>query len=624
MRLLVLAICLAAAAAGGAQPDRGLAQNQPPSWRQSEQPNVPWPDQGSWAYPTDPSPWIAPGWPGAEAPPFLGQPTRGGGPSSQAPIIPWDQAPGSSWPTNPDRPAGPVWGPRQFGPWSPDSPATQPRGMQPPYPIQPPAVPARPNWPGMTPGWQRPDPMPSGPRTQQPIPFQTAAWTPRLEWSLETRDPYLQQPVLLRLEVTSSDDPGTPNLELPTTDDALLKILSGPTSAIRFDQGQQRISQRFILSLTPLRTGDLTIPPLRIRGSLGFGQGYELATDPIRLQVRPPMPSVRPWLPLKSLTISARLDPEGPLTPGQPVSLALELKATGGTAIQLPTLEKQLTAANLRIYREQTLTDAKLSADGAELIATRIEYYTLVPQAAGRLTLPEISIAWWNTERGVREVARLPPLTLEARGGLVHQALTWLATATGKLWLPFALILLVLGSYWVGARYRGRLPALGGDLIRLTLGAISWGGGRIARWLKPLGRALDPALWVGWVHSLSLRLLPTEQRLIRHLRHAARARTPEDWYRRLAQAGLAEPGELTRSGLLARILNTRPQADPQALARLLSQLDAAVYGRAPLDFAQWKRDWRRQLRGGLKAPLGGRGQWLRRAGLPPLNPQVGL
>ncbi|QIK37519.1 protein BatD [Caldichromatium japonicum] len=474
----------------------------------------------------------------------------------------------------------------------------------------------------MAPGWQGPASPPSGPRPQAPGPFQApSAWTPRLNWSIETSDPYLQQPVLLRLEVASSDDPGTLSLELPTTDDALLKVFSGPTNDIRFEQGVQQIIKRFILTLTPVRTGDLALPPIRVKGTLGFGQVYELATDPIRLQVRPPMPSVRPWLPLKSLILKAHLDREGPLAPGQPVTLVIELAATGGTATQLPSLEKQLAASGLRVYREQALTDTRLSADGQALLAGRTEYYTLIPQNSGRLTLPELSIAWWNLERAVREVARLSPLTLEVRGGPLQQTLAWLADIAARLWLPLVVILLVLGSYWVGTRYRGRLPELGRDVIRLTLTVAAGGWRQLSAWGAPLTRTLAPGSVFRRLHRFGLRLLPEQRRLILKLRHAEGAKTPEDWYRRLMQTDLVDPGALTRPGLLGRLVNACPKANPQTLARLLRQLDAAIYGREPLDFAQWKRDWHRQLRRGCK-PLARTGRWLQRAGLPPLNPQV--
>lgn len=632
--LTLLAIVAVVIAPGFAQTDRMLAPSPSPPWAQPGQAVGTPPDQGSRlgnavAQPIPPF-WLPPGRSFQPPLPYGAPPAPWSYPSQQAPAQPPAQgtnpSPSGPWgqgpqPVEPNWPTGQGWGPQRFGPWGPASPSTPPQRAQPPV-SQPPVSPSRPDWPGMAPSWQQPASPPSGPRAQGPGPFQApSAWTPRLDWSIETSDPYLQQPVLIRLEVTSSDDPGTLSLELPTTDDALLKVFSGPTSDIRFEQTGQQISKRFILTLTPLRTGDLALPPIRVKGTLGFGQSYELMTDPIRLQVRPPMPSVRPWLPLKSLTLSARLDREGPVTPGQPLTLAIELAATGGTAIQLPSLEKQLAAPGLKVYREQALTDTRLSADGTELIASRTEYYTLIPQNSGRLSLPELGIAWWNLERGVREVARLSPIILEVRGGPLQQALAWLAAIAARLWLPLAAILLVLGSYWVGARYRGRLPELGRDLLHLTLRGAAWGWRQLSAWGAPLARALAPAPVFRRLHRLGLHLLPEQRRLILKLRHAEGAKTPEDWYRRLMQTDLLAPGALTRPGLLARVLHTCPKADPQALARLLSQLDAAIYGREPLDFARWKRDWRRQVRGGCRMPLARTGRWLRRTGLPPLNPR---
>jgi hypothetical protein len=55
--------------------------------------------------------------------------------------------------------------------------------------------------------------------------------------------------------------------------------------------------------------------------------------------------------------------------------------------------------------------------------------------------------------------------------------------------------------------------------------------------------------------------------------------------------------------------------------RLMQQLDSALYNRRDIDFARWKRDFRRALRpgtGALRGLLAGR---VRRGHLPALNPQ---
>lgn len=478
------------------------------------------------------------------------------------------------------------------------------------------------NWqpryaPGYLPGY--------APNSIQPT--HTAA--PTLEWSLEFADPYLQQPTILKLDVVSRDNLSSVNLELPSTSDVLLKTLKGPSTEIRSNRGQQEIVNRFVLTAVPLRTGDLELPPIKVTGTLagmGLGQRYEAGTErPIHLQVRPPMTSVRPWLPLKSLTLKSSLDREGTLEPGQPVTLALEITAVGGTAVQLPSLENQLTGPDLRVYREQTFTTTELSPDGRQLLANRTEYYTLVPQTGGRVILPEMSLAWWNVDLGMREVARLPLKTLDVRGGgpFGFSAATLAASPWTGLWIPITGALLLIGGYWVGVFYRGRVLDLGRDLLCLTGRGLSATHRLMVTRIGTRLRPLAPSALLERGRETLWCALPASRHVIARVRHANRTSQPDDWYPRFAAAphgGRLFSGESNQPAIIAHIRAHRPGVDPAQLARLLGRLDAAIYGGAPLDFPRWKREFVRQVRHGAGRSGGASGH-IRWAGLPALNPR---
>ncbi|MBK1655387.1 BatD family protein [Allochromatium vinosum] len=569
------------------------------------------------------------------APPYYGQPYYGQ-PPQPTPSRPQPQ----TWPVQPvppqsvQPPLSPQPGASQYRPIAPNHAQGVPPRYQPPSPT--PAqgtmpAPSPQGYPGYAPNWQRgyTPGYPSGyaPGSVQP----TAARAPTLEWSLEFADPYLQQPTILKLDVVSRDNLSSVNLELPSTSDVLMKTLKGPSTETRSNHGQQEIVNRFVLTVVPLRTGDLELPPIKATGTLaglGLGQRYEASTErPIHLQVRPPMTSVRPWLPLKSLTLKSSLDREGTLEPGQPVTLALEIAAVGGTAVQLPSLENQLTGPDLRVYREQTLTTTELSPDGRQLLANRTEYYTLVPQSGGRLTLPEMSLAWWNVDLGVREVARLPLKTLDVRGGgpFGFSSATLAASPWARLWIPITGVLLLIGGYWVGVFYRGRVLDLGRDLLRLTGRGLKHGYRLTATWIGPHLRPLAPSALLERVHETLWRVRPAGQHVIAQVRHANRAGQPGDWYPRFASAprgGRVLRGESNQPAVIAHIRAHRPGVDPAELARLLNQLDAAIYGGAPLDFPRWKRAFLRQVRRGSgvwrQSGASGRVRW---TGLPALNPR---
>lgn len=453
---------------------------------------------------------------------------------------------------------------------------------------------------------------------------------PKLEWRLAERDPYLQQPVVLHLDVVSSDNLSTADLEVGSSGDFLIKTLRGPDTSTRETSGRREIVNSFVLTVTPLRDGDLSLPTIKVTGEQvvgGLTQHYEARTErPIRFQVRPSMTSVRPWLPLRSLSLKSSLDREGTLEPGQPVTLAVEIAGEGASAVQLPSLESQLTGPDFRVYREQTLTDTQLSADERQLLAKRTEYYTLVPQVGGRLSLPEMSIAWWNVDLGVREVTRLPIKTLRVRGGgpFGFSASTLSFSGWAMVWIPLAGVALLVVGYWVGVLFRGRPWQLSRASLGLLLRASAAGLGFVYRKAAPHLAGLGPAVLMDKARQAMLRRMPAGARLRRCIRHANRGSTPAEWRARFeaeSRACLPLKGSLTQPALTQRILEHRPQADREPIERLMRQLDAARYGHASIDFGRWKRELMAEVRPGAGMLRGsgseGRVRW---AALPALNP----
>ena len=51
------------------------------------------------------------------------------------------------------------------------------------------------------------------------------------------------------------------------------------------------------------------------------------------------------------------------------------------------------------------------------ITARQVTVVGIVPTRAGTLTLPEISIPWWNTQTDREEVAIIPAMTYEVLGG---------------------------------------------------------------------------------------------------------------------------------------------------------------------------------------------------------------
>jgi hypothetical protein len=452
----------------------------------------------------------------------------------------------------------------------------------------------------------------------------------------------VQENVLLRLKVISDQSLTKATPEFPDANDLILQKLEEPKASSRTaPDGHREIVTEFIYALTPLRAGDLSLPAPRVTGEMagdayGHAQRFDASgSEAIRLQVRPALTSVQPWLPLRALTLKASLD-DHPIKAGEPVSLMLELDAIGASGSQLPSLESFLESSDFRVYREQTQTEAKVSADGQRLEGKRTEHYTLVPRADGRLHLPELRLPWWNVTTGSREWVSLPA---KLGGGTVEEARAGARagaraeesdSGAGWLWLSLSSLLLPLIGFAAGLRYRGRV---GSSRQREPLGA---GWRRRVRAVagltrRRLGRARDrlhPApLW----RRLGRHwrgLLPASSRFLFCLSAANREREPAVWARRFQSeacrhlpTAVQTPGAGVLPGLAGQVLRLRPSADPDQVIRLLRQLDGALYGGQDIDFGRWKRDFARQVGRiqGLLRTRGGKPR-LERPRLPALNP----
>jgi len=565
--------------------------------------------------------------------------------------------PGSSDRDN-RQPPGP--GPWQFRPQGPGNA----RGFPPAY-QQPPAAAS-----GQMPAYQQPS-YQQQPAYQQPGPKYGPGWPgqypspygqqapqqagnpPRLELELSDHQPYVEEHVLLELRVVSDENLETATPELPTSNDVLFQKIEGPkASSRRGPRGNQEIVNEFVYTLTPLRAGNIEVPPLRVTGNsygsgygYGYGQGrgqrFEVTTsEPIRLQVRPAMASVRPWLPLENLTLKATLDGGEEVEQGHPVTLTLELDAEGATGSQLPSLESLLQSPEFRVYREQTLTENHLSQDGNHLQGRRTEYFTLVPRAGGKLQLPEIRIPWWNVTTGTLEYAGLPVHTLDVDGDSSASP-SGAASGGEKLgwfWLPLAAVSLLLLGYWGGIWYEGRATTGASDEAGAERGAggklrerFGTGLGSLATSLSAgaaeLAKRMNPAPLLARIQPRLSKALPPSSRFLRCVRTANREEDPAVWAERfqdLTCRHLQFDTQTPLPGITGKILALRPGADPEQLRSLMQQLDGALYGNQDIDFRRWKRQFRSQI-GRRRGLAGSSGKKLRliRARLPELNPQGG-
>ncbi len=125
---------------------------------------------------------------------------------------------------------------------------------------------------------------------------------------------------------------------------------------------------------------------------------------------RPPGSGSDAWLPARSLTLSATgIDANSSARVGEPLTLTLHLKAQGLGFEQLPEL-KLPKIDGAEIYPDKETTQNR--DDGDWQYGERVRKFAIVPNRPGSLTLPALSLSWWDTGHDRAANAEVPALTL--------------------------------------------------------------------------------------------------------------------------------------------------------------------------------------------------------------------
>ncbi len=158
-------------------------------------------------------------------------------------------------------------------------------------------------------------------------------------------------------------------------------------------------------------TAELTVPPIRYRGTVPAGAE-----------------ALSPFLAGTSFTLERSLSQTDSLKPGDAVVLEIIADLQGLPGFFIPELFNTPGIPGVRLYPGEPLVDD----------TRRIEKATLVFDEPGAVTIPGVSIEWWNHEQGRIESTSLEPVTLTIEGSATRVAAP--ATPTPWLWIIIAIL----------------------------------------------------------------------------------------------------------------------------------------------------------------------------------------
>lgn len=248
-----------------------------------------------------------------------------------------------------------------------------------------------------------------------------------VETELNKKAVYVQEQLLLTLRILA-----TTNLQGISSEDLVIQHAS--LTKVSENQFQKQINgvNHLVIELKyavfPNTSGELTIPALRFNVTLPdqrdpfsgsfFSRGGKrvfLYSDEQKVTVKPKPASYGPeeWLPSQGISLSERWSRSvNELVAGEPITRTIQINAQGLTSAQLPPLA--IDAGNgFKVYPDQPQLNDEVTDTGVRSI--RIESVAIVPSRGGEISLPPITVKWWDTASNQIRETKLSGTTLNVK-----------------------------------------------------------------------------------------------------------------------------------------------------------------------------------------------------------------
>lgn len=185
----------------------------------------------------------------------------------------------------------------------------------------------------------------------------------------------------------------------------------------------------------------------------------------LKVHTIPGMAKSSLWLPSTKVTLTDSWTNNPPqFQSGVPITRTLTLSAQNVTAEQLPTIAPTQNDG-FQLYADKPLLNT--DSNGFQLQASRIEKIAYLPNANGRVTIPAITLDWWNTDSNSPQKVSIPDYTFTVSGSKnnnvdhnttltptvlsLHDTVAAAPENTHPSWYkkPFVLLSILLGLVWV-------------------------------------------------------------------------------------------------------------------------------------------------------------------------------
>ncbi len=230
------------------------------------------------------------------------------------------------------------------------------------------------------------------------------------ELSVDNASPYVQAQAILSLHVLDDGSLAAAEPEVPDIAEMHVEQIPGDAQRLETRDGVEYRVHTWRYALFPQRSGTYDIPRIKVVANVkdaSYGGNLILRNSPtrrinfrsdsIQLQVKPrPSQNISGWwLPVKQLDLQKNWSADPGISQvGEPLTYSVVLTTSGATSTQLPEI-KLPPVDGLKIYPDVPELASQPGDDG--VVSRRTDKWSIIPQRAGKITLPEYKLRWWDT-----------------------------------------------------------------------------------------------------------------------------------------------------------------------------------------------------------------------------------
>lgn len=247
-----------------------------------------------------------------------------------------------------------------------------------------------------------------------------------LETLVNKSDIYVQEQFIVTYKLFFNRN--VRSMDSKEIDIANVRVEELPRSDYQKQIGQKAYGvAEFRFALIPDASGDIVIPAQTwtvqttdqaSMNRFGFNGGrqklHRVKTKELTIHVKPKpsnYPTDQAWLPASNVSIAqAWSRPPEQFKVGEPITRTVTIQAQGVGAEQLPPIFTEESTTDFKFYPDKPSQDNHTTAEG--ISGTRTESIAIVPSHGGNLTLPEVSVTWWDTNSQSIKKATLPAVQI--------------------------------------------------------------------------------------------------------------------------------------------------------------------------------------------------------------------